>query len=134
MSYCKGCGAQLPDGAVFCPSCGRNVASDSQQQSAGTNTTSQNNYSQPVYVDDKYSIMSIIGFVFAFIKPIVGLIISIIAYNQAKVDCSSRSQSFAKSGIIISAVFLGLALIAAFFVCLFVGLGILDWIYALSLM
>ncbi|MGN0806136.1 MAG: zinc-ribbon domain-containing protein, partial [Candidatus Coproplasma sp.] len=25
MRYCKSCGSELPEGAVFCPSCGRNV-------------------------------------------------------------------------------------------------------------
>lgn len=129
MAYCKGCGAQLPDGAIFCPSCGRNVAADGQQQSAGANTSSQNNFNQPVYTFDTYSIISIVGFIFAFVQPIAGLIISILAYNQAKLDRSPKSQNFAKSGIIISAVFLGLAV---FMICTVLGFGILDMIYLLS--
>jgi len=34
--YCTGCGASLPSGAMFCPSCGRRVGSDPGQPGGGS--------------------------------------------------------------------------------------------------
>ena len=33
--YCKECGTQLPDGAMFCPNCGTGAASTAQDSTAG---------------------------------------------------------------------------------------------------
>lgn len=141
MKYCKDCGSEIPDDALFCPSCGRNVQNDGQQQNNAGNTYSQygNNYTRtPVYPADKYSILSTLGFVFSFLEPLVGLILSIIAYNQAKTECSPKSQNFAKAGIIVSSVFLGIAVFTVVLVCILVGVGVIAginyWAAALALM
>ncbi len=129
MKYCKGCGSEIPDDAIFCPSCGRNVQNDGQSTAGNTYSQYNNNYNNPpVYPADKYSVISILGFVFAFLEPVVGLILSIIAYNQAKTEGSLKSQGFAKSGIIISSVFIGLAVFAVILVCVLVGAGVITWI------
>lgn len=57
------------------------------------------------------STLSIIGFIFAFLFTLVGLIISIVAYNNAKTEGDVRSQNFAKAGIIVSVVFMALGIL-----------------------
>lgn len=138
MRYCKGCGAELPDGAVFCPSCGRNVQNDNQAnygnnaQSSNQNNGQRNfsseycqngNYNRSNNYDymERYSPLTILGFVFAFVAPLVGLILSIIANNEAKRLGSEKNVSLSKTGIILSSVFLGLEVFAVF---LFFGLVI----------
>lgn len=53
------------------------------------------------------SVLSILGFVFAFVASLVGLILSIIAFNNAKCEGDLRSQNFSRAGIIVSSVMLG---------------------------
>ena len=53
--------------------------------------------------------MSILGLVLSFFTAFVGLIVSILAYNEAKRTGSAKSQSMAKAGIIIGAVEIGIA-------------------------
>lgn len=67
---------------------------------------------QPQPPQSSLSVMSILGFVFAFVASIVGLILSIIAFNTAQKEGDLRSQNFSRAGIIISAVFMGIAVIA----------------------
>ncbi|MDE7087804.1 MAG: hypothetical protein K2O67_06395, partial [Clostridia bacterium] len=57
---------------------------------------------------DTYSALCILGFVFAFLSPLVGLILSIVAYNESKRTFSQKSMSLSKAGIIVSAVLMGL--------------------------
>lgn len=115
MKYCRNCGCEVPGDALFCPSCGCNV------QNGGTfGQDTQYTYNDAPYSDvDKYSVMSILGFVFAFIFPVVGLILSIIAYNETKTVFSPKSRSFSKAGIIVSAVILGCEVLCVIFVWIF---------------
>ena len=52
------------------------------------------------------SVLSVAGFVFVFLNSLVGLILSIIAYNAAKEERDFRSMKLSKSGIIVAAVLL----------------------------
>ncbi|MGN0804249.1 MAG: DUF4190 domain-containing protein [Candidatus Coproplasma sp.] len=120
MKYCSNCGKELPDEAVFCPACGKSADdgvsadfgfdSNSGNSSNKTNASVPNNVNPPVA--DSYSMLSILGFVFSFLNSLVGLIISIIALNDAKKTGSEKSKTFAKAGIIISSVCMGLAVLA----------------------
>lgn len=148
MRYCKGCGSELPAGAVFCPSCGRNVQNDAQAERQNNtynnnangggrtfdseycqndNYNRTNGYSNP----ESYSPLTILGFIFAFVASFVGLILSIIAYNEAKRIGSEKNISLSKTGIILSSVFLGLEFFA---VVLVVGLAIAGEIMYLTLL
>lgn len=72
----------------------------------------------------KTNTMAILGFIFAFLFPIVGLILSIIGLNQAKAR-NEHGKELALAGLIISIVFM----------CLFVFimfLGALSFMGALS--
>ena len=82
MKYCSNCGKQVADEAFVCPNCGCRVDG-----------------ARP---DGSLSAISIIGFVFAFIMPLVGLIISAVAHSGAKREGDERSARFSKAGIIIS--------------------------------
>lgn len=68
-------------------------------------------YVYPPQVQTPLSTLSILGFVFAFVMSLVGLIISIVAYNSAKQEGDLRSKNFSQIGIILSAVFLGLSVV-----------------------
>lgn len=81
MKYCSHCGQQVDDNAYVCPNCGCKIQSDKTES---------------------LSVLSIVGFIFAFIMPLVGLIVSIVAYSNAKSSDDEKSRRFAKAGIIIA--------------------------------
>ena len=68
-------------------------------------------YVYPPQVQTPLSTLSILGFVFAFVMSLVGLILSIVAYSNAKREGDLRSKNFSQIGIILSAVFLGLSVV-----------------------
>ena len=95
--YCKNCGHEVNDNAVICPNCG--VATDNYTK---TNAPEQKNT------------MALVGFILSFFVSIAGLIISIIAYKNAKKpEYNGDGKNFALAGIIISAVSLGIGLISS---------------------
>ncbi|MDE7162458.1 MAG: zinc-ribbon domain-containing protein [Clostridia bacterium] len=107
MKFCTHCGKEVMDDAVICPNCGCSVQYDENQQGAAAPqfTAPQPQHTAPV---DNYSTMSILGLVLSFFTAFVGLIVSILAYNEAKRTGSVKSQSMAKAGIIIGAVEIGI--------------------------
>lgn len=98
MKFCKHCGNEVLDDAIVCPKCGCSVDYG-------------NGGIQPQAELDSCSGLSIAGFVLSFLESFIGLILSIVAYNEAKRTGSQKSLSLARAGIIISAVLLGLAVI-----------------------
>lgn len=95
MKYCSHCGKEVDDNAYVCPNCGCKVQKDAE---------------------GNLSVISIVGFVFAFLMPLIGLIVSIVAHSNAKRDGDEKSRKFAKAGIVISACLI------AFFVIIYVGI------------
>lgn len=69
-----------------------------------------------VQATGKNSTMSVVGFVLSILFPLVGLIISIVAWKQAAETGDNRG--LAKAGIIVGAVLLALNIIFSF---VFVG-------------
>ncbi len=104
MKFCVHCGNEVLDDAIVCPKCGCSV--DYNSVSA-----------QPQADIDSYSGLSIAGFVLSFLESLLGLILCIVAYNDAKKTGSQKSLGLARAGIIISAVLMG---VAVFFVILYV--------------
>ncbi|MDE5943151.1 MAG: hypothetical protein K2H30_02970 [Clostridia bacterium] len=100
MQYCKSCGKELADEAIICTGCG--CATDGF-------------YSKPNKVSvqntGELSLMALLGFIFSFLSCLVGLILSCIAYKTAVNENDEKSKNFAKAGIIISAVFIALAIV-----------------------
>lgn len=89
--FCKNCGKEIDDHAVVCPYCGVQV---------GTVAPAEN----------KTNVLAIVGFIFAFIMPIVGLICSIIGRNKAP-ECGGNGKGLATAGIVISVVWMVLVII-----------------------
>ena len=89
--FCKNCGKEIDDRAMVCPNCGVQV---------GTVAPAEN----------KTNVLAIVGFIFAFIMPIVGLICSIIGVNNAK-NCGGSGKGLAIAGIIVSIVMMILSAI-----------------------
>ena len=112
MKYCTHCGNQLVDEAVICPKCGCPTEMFNQAGYTQFGGYSQNIQSTPsVPAGGQLSALSIVGFIFAFLSPLVGLVCSIIAHKIAVSENNFRSKSFSKSGIIISIVFLVLTVL-----------------------
>lgn len=137
MKYCIHCGKQVLDDAIICPGCGCSVQYGNNGNNGNTNSGSaqNNNNAQQQYVPpyaDTYSGLSIGGLILAFFQPLIGLILSIIAHNEAKRIGSQKSMSMSKAGIIISAVILGI--IALIFVLYFILIiaAIANWGYIVT--
>lgn len=94
MKYCSHCGSQLADEAVICPSCGCAPDGNAVNKKEGNS-----------------DLMAILGFVFAFISSLVGLVLSIIAYKAAVAEGNKRNKNFAVAGIAISSVSIGATVI-----------------------
>ena len=118
--FCRNCGSQLKDDAMFCHNCGTAVNGQTPPPTA----TVQNQppaYQQPAYQQQPATTggentMAIVGFIFSLLFPIVGLICSIIGYNNSK--RGAQYGGLALAGIIISAVSIVIILIA---VCVIVA-------------
>lgn len=87
--FCKNCGRQIDDNAVICPHCGTSVSGNP-------------NNSQP-QAQSRGNGIAIVGFVFAFFIPLVGLICSILGFNKASKE-GLPYKGLALAGIIISVV------------------------------
>lgn len=94
IMFCRNCGSQIDDSAVFCPHCG--VATNNYNAAPAKSQTNA---------------IAIVGFILSFFIPIAGLICSIIGYKNAG-DYENQYKGFALAGIIISIVELALSVIA----------------------
>lgn len=107
--FCNKCGTELPDDSRFCYKCGSAVTP------LAYNDTVNDSYIAPE--SDPFTIATdaelpqqqspadegtygLLGFIFAFFVPLVGLILSIIGVNKKKYS------GLAAAGIIISLIFI----------------------------
>jgi len=102
MKFCEHCGNEVLDDAVICPKCGCSVSNGNAPQA-------QQGQVPPMM--DTYSGLSIAGFILSFLGGLLGLILSIVAYNEAKRVGSQKSMTLSRAGIIISAVLMGLSVL-----------------------
>ncbi len=93
IKYCSKCGAEIDNDAQICPICGNSTDNVETEHAENTNYTYQ----------PKFNALCIVGFVFSFFIPIVGLICSIIGLKKAKTNFE-RGQGLAIAGIVISVV------------------------------
>lgn len=158
--YCIHCGKQIDDSATFCCYCGTKLKNDAPPPQYGESSQGQNiyppnngyyqnnlqnnspqynhyennapQYYRPQnngYVDTSNPI-AIVGFVFAFIFALVGLICSIIGYNKAKNE-NAQHGDLAYAGIIISIVSMVIAFV--FWIIIFiVALTEGEWVINVS--
>jgi len=92
--FCKNCGSEIDDNATVCIHCGAATQNNLQQQPVKTTNT-----------------LAIVGFVFAFIIPLVGLICSIMGYKRADRDFGGAQKGLALAGFIISLIDIVITLI-----------------------
>ena len=90
--FCKNCGSTIDDKAVICPNCGVATGENSPTK-GGTN------------------VLAIVGFILSFFIAIAGLICSILGYKKAA-ELDGKGKGLSLAGIIISAVWLGIVIIA----------------------
>ena len=88
--YCSNCGNQIDDNAAVCIHCGAPTGRAQYQQ-------------QPAQQPAQSNTLAIVGFVFAFLIPIVGLICSIVGLKNAP-QFNGNGKGLAIAGIIISAI------------------------------
>lgn len=110
MKYCRKCGAQLADDDNYCYFCGSNLEEQKEELKEERPTFSDQSY----YEDNNYkpqpNTVALLGFVFSFLSPIIGLILSIVGLNKSR-ELRGVGRGYAIAGIIISVVsfFLSLA-------------------------
>ena len=90
--FCPNCGKVIDDKAVICPYCG--VATGKNQVSESSSNT-----------------LSIVGFIFSFFIPIVGLICSIIGMKKST-TLNGKGKGLAVAGIIISIISIVISVIS----------------------
>lgn len=106
--FCTKCGNVVPENASFCPICGASLKS--------TNQPAPQQAPAPAYTPApaparESNTMAILGLVFAFIVPVLGLIFSIIGLGKAK-ELQGEGHGLALAGLIVSIVELVIAVIA----------------------
>lgn len=80
--YCKNCGKEIDNRAIVCPYCGLQVQSMPVQET-------------------KTNGVAIVGFIFSFFFPLIGLICSTIGKRNS-VRCGGDGRKLATAGIVIS--------------------------------
>lgn len=108
--YCKNCGNQIDDNAVVCIHCGH--ATENQQASQSVQTTNSG----------ESNTIAIVGFVFAFLFPLVGLICSIIGLKKSK-ELGGAQKGLATAGIVVSVIIMIIEIIViAFYASIIIAL------------
>lgn len=79
--FCKNCGSEIDNNAYVCPKCGVRCGAEAAKRNT----------------------IGLLGFIFSFIVPLAGLILSIIGLNKAN-ELDGDRKGLSKAGIIISAV------------------------------
>lgn len=113
MSFCSNCGAQLPEGANACPSCGT-LQNNSNNQHNSNNQYQQNNqqynsqqYNQGGAPEDKGGFgWSLLGFCI----PLVGLILYLVWKDNKPITAKAAGKG-ALISVIISVGFYVLSLL-----------------------
>ena len=113
MKYCTHCGNELIDDAVVCTKCG--CPTELYASKPASNCKAELNP------------MCLVGFILSFVFNVVGLILSIIGYNQVKNTDDNSSKTLAKAGIIISSISLGLVVVAVGFYIIFILFLFAAW-------
>ena len=89
--FCKNCGKEIDDKAVVCPYCGVQTENLRAQQS-------------------KTNVLAIIGFIFSFFLPIVGLICTNLGRKNAA-ECGGNGHGLATAGLVISILWIVLGVL-----------------------
>ncbi len=102
MAFCPRCAAPNIDTAVTCAACGSPL---SAAPGVGPGAPPPLTGGAPIDVQPRMNGLAIAGFICAFLCGLLGLILSIVAYNQCKKSNGTlKGEGFALAGIIIAIV------------------------------
>ena len=105
--YCHKCAAEITDESRFCKICGTPTGAPANPSPNTYPYTYP--YPYPYQTPMKQTNnMALVGLILAFVMPIAGLIVSIVARRQC-IERGEDGEQMAKAGIIVSAVYCGLA-------------------------
>lgn len=82
--FCPECGEELLDNAKFCKNCGAQLPGSDGAADAVLQQTQ--NYTPPIAEENKHTIAVVLGYVFAILIPLIGLIIGIYLYTRKDSD------------------------------------------------
>ena len=103
--YCQKCAAEIADGSQFCSVCG--TPTGTPPGPTPYPYPYPYSYQPPVKQTNN---MALLGLILAFVMPLAGMIISLIARKQ----CQERGEDgahLAKAGIIVGAIYSGLVFV-----------------------
>ncbi len=98
--YCPSCGEELPDGANFCKSFGAKINSVSRTETP----------QRPVY-EESHTFAIVIGYIFAILIPLIGIIIGIYLLTRKN---SSQASKHGKYILIVAVVIWLISLMSSF--------------------
>lgn len=122
--FCKRCGAELVEGAVYCANCGEPVEKEEEEKVVSEQTgdgheecchceeCEHDHEEECCHCEEceakeepklLYNTFAIVGFVLAFFQPVLGLIFSCIGYSQST-KRPEKGTGLAIAGIIISII------------------------------
>ena len=104
MKYCPKCGAQLADDDDYCFFCGAKFEEVKETHEERPTFQDQSYYEDKTsYNRGQVNTVAMLGLVFSFLSPIVGLILSIIGLTKSR-QLNGLGKGQAIAGIIISVV------------------------------
>lgn len=151
MKYCAKCGKQLEDEACFCSSCGANLSDvevtnnadvKNEQQTVASEKNSQEGVKQENKKSDALNEyvkmqqqaeekkLSILAIVFAFVAPIVGIILGIVGLTKNNGSSIYRSRFIL--AIVLAVVLQVLSLILSVVLSIFFEALLYELAYGLS--
>lgn len=109
--YCRKCGKEIPDGAKFCPNCGKKTDDTTVEEKVNSVdlNTSSSTYNGNYYSDDSSS--SIGWGVLGFFVPIADLILFLV-WKDEKPEDSKASGIGALVSVVVSIIIFLLYIIA----------------------
>jgi preprotein translocase subunit SecG len=128
--YCGNCGNKVEDGTKFCPFCGSKLTSAGSSGNVDFETTHYSESTRQNASDGSQKTLAIVGIILAFLFPLIGLIVSIVARSNARQAGDQSSAHLAKIGIILGAVMIGISLVVPIIIFVIVGAGILAGVVA----
>lgn len=96
--FCPNCGEELIDSAKFCKNCGKDLSNFQKGPDQTFNDHTQ--FISPV-VEKSHTAATVLGYVFAFLIPIIGVIFGIYLLTR---DDNAQSKTHGKIVIVLSLV------------------------------
>lgn len=127
--FCPSCGQKITEEGVFCINCGYNLGGSNNTSQSVVENVAPNNYGSNVNVNvvqqpTASNGMAVAGFVLGILSlccccytsiiGILGLVFSIIGFNNSKTLPDNKGKGLAIAGIILSSVSLAIGLVSIF--------------------